>query len=364
MIRLKFADLETKYGNFYVPSFEIKMDGTDLLRAGMGIQRITVDQKLDMADRFSFSFDSPYDTSKDELVWLESSLLRLGGKVEVRMGYGSKLELMIAGEISSIMPSYPAGGIPILEVSGLDLSGQMMKGKRSRSWTDVTDTDIVRLVAGEYGLKTASVDATGVRKGKVVQENQSDYDLIRGMARSNGFEFFVKKDELSFRTPRNGDGEAVTLRWGESLTWFRPEMNLRNQVSSVEVRHWDPKGKEEIVGKAKKGDEHGRAPGGKSGGDIIESLSGGPVTEIVRKPVFSRQEADQMARAILDSLADGLLTGNGKCIGIPEILPGENIRIEGLGKRFSHPEYYVTNAVHTVDGSGYSTTFGVKGNTI
>ncbi len=50
-------------------------------------------------------------------------------------------------------------------------------------------------------------------------------------------------------------------------------------------------------------------------------------------------------------------------MGIPDIVAGENIRLEGLGKKFTKT-YYIEKAVHNISGSGYKTTFNVKENTI
>ncbi|MGZ4925698.1 MAG: phage late control D family protein, partial [Halobacteriota archaeon] len=188
-------------------------------------------------------------------------------------------------------------------------------------------------------------------------------EFISKLAKSNGFEFFVRGETLNFRSPGNASTPAVTLKWGESLSAFSPEENLTRQVSAVEVRHWDAKTKKEIIGRAKKGAEHGRDPRKKSGGDLIESIAGEAAIEIIRKPVFSKDEADREARAALDKFAEGLITGTGHCIGIPDIRAGETIALEGIGKKFSGT-YYVQKAVHTLDSSGYRTTFTVQRNTI
>ena len=55
--------------------------------------------------------------------------------------------------------------------------------------------------------------------------------------------------------------------------------------------------------------------------------------------------------------------GRGECIGIPEIRPNANVTLKGLGDVFS-TTFYVQQATHTVDGSGYRTTFEVKDTTI
>ncbi len=270
---------------------------------------------------------------------------------------------MILGEISSVRPTFPSSGVPQMEISGYDLSHRIMKSKKSNSWDDTTDSDVVKEIVSKYKLKTAGVEDTSVRYDKIIQDTESDFDFIKKLAKRNGFEFFVRGKTIYFRAPKNDRTELTTLKWGETLNTFSPELNIANQVSEVEVRHWDPKTKKEIVGKAKKGDEHGRGPGKQSGGDIVEGASGGAVVEIIRTPVYSKEEADTIAKATLNKLAEGLIKGSGECIGIPDIMAGENIRLEGLGKKFTKT-YYIEKTTHSIGGSGYKTTFNVKENTI
>ena len=57
------------------------------------------------------------------------------------------------------------------------------------------------------------------------------------------------------------------------------------------------------------------------------------------------------------------MKGNAECIGIPQIEPMRTIKLENLGKRFSG-RYYITSATHTINDSGYRTSFSVSKNSI
>jgi phage protein D len=243
-----------------------------------------------------------------------------------------------------------------------------MKETKSRSWDDATHSDAVSRIAldyGRFGLK-GNVENTGVVYPKQMKPSgQSDYQYIQTLAQRNFFEFFVFGETLHFRSPKIASEPAVTLRWNESLIRFQPEINLIGQVSEVEVRGWDPRAKREIVGTARAGDELGARSGAgeRSGSELIRALSADTVKEQLRFPVYSQQEADQLAKSILNKHAEGLVKGIGETIGIPDILPGKTIRLEGLGPKFSKT-YYVERTVHSIGGSGYQTTFHVKENAI
>jgi hypothetical protein len=82
----------------------------------------------------------------------------------------------------------------------------------------------------------------------------------------------------------------------------------------------------------------------------------------VDQPISSPADIANSALVILHELREKLnnrLTGSGTSIGDPRIRAGAVIRLEGLGPDFSN-DYRVTSATHTIDGSGYRTSFEVR----
>jgi phage protein D len=123
------------------------------------------------------------------------------------------------------------------------------------------------------------------------------------------------------------------------------------------------KSKKAIVGKAGKGDELGRDRGRRSGADVMASIYKEDTVLRIRQPVYSQQEADRQAKAILRKRSEIFVKGRGESVGIPEIRAGTNIELLGLGKVFSKT-YYIEKATHTINASGYKTLFNVKDTTI
>ncbi|MFD1955266.1 phage late control D family protein [Paenibacillus thailandensis] len=357
---MDFAQLEKKYGGFYAPAFEIRVDGKELRGLGLEIAGVTVDQALRAADHFSFTVNNLYGESGDNGNGFDL-FLPAGKKVEIRLGYAGTLEPVLTGVVASIATGFDGTGSPRCTVSGYDLSYPMMRGMKPRSWDNARHSDIAAIVAAEYGLR-CQFDPTDVVYPKVMKAaGKSDFHFLQQLADENYYECFVSGDTLYFRKPPR-DGEPLfALEWRKQLLSFQPEVNFAEQVTEVEVRGWNPKTKKEIVGVARTGDEAGQrpGPGRKTGGELVRELLREPVKLNVRHPVFSQQEAEQLARSILNKHAEGLVRGGGETIGLPDIRPGRTIRLEGLGARFSKP-YYVEKSVHAVSASGYHTTFHVK----
>ena len=62
----------------------------------------------------------------------------------------------------------------------------------------------------------------------------------------------------------------------------------------------------------------------------------------------------------LDRLALNYVSGSGLCLGLPELIPGRFITIEGLDGD-TVGDYFITKVRHQFGSSGYLTQFEVKG---
>ncbi|QWH88424.1 phage late control D family protein [Bacillus toyonensis] len=353
------------YNNFYAPAFEIEIEGKNIVEMGIEVISVSVDNVLNDADYFTFTVNNAFDVIQQDVKWL-NQFFTFGKKVKVKMGYVNSLEEIFVGLITSVRTKFQSDGIPQIEISGFDLSYCMMKGLKAYSWENVRHSDIVRKI-GEEGYKLKSViENTQVMYPKVIKKDgTSDFKFLRELAEKNYFEFFVFGETLHFRTPIYNKEPIVTLEWGKSLVNFNPEINIANQVTKVEVRGWNPVTKKEFIGRAKVGDELGKdyKNNRRSGGELVQEICKEPIELTVTYPVFSQEEADKLAKSILNQHAEGLVTGSGETIGIPKIMSGENIFLKGLGKKFSK-SYYIERSNHSINGSGYRTTFNVKESSI
>jgi uncharacterized protein len=362
----EITTLQQSHGNFFTPAFRILVDGKDLLtNYYMEIASVQVDNTLKGADRFSFTVNSTFNFENREFQHLKDTF-EFGKPVEIYMGYtgNQSLTLKLRGMITAVQTSFPSSGLPQINVSGYDLSYPMTLGKRSNNWTDRTDTQVVKLVGSSYGLDVKA-DDTKVKHPKTEQSQESDLQFLEKLAERNGFEVYVYDKTLYFRPPQNNIPAAVTLEWGKGLVSFAPEINISEQISKVEVRGWDIQKKAEILGLARRGDEPGRDSGRRSGAEYLLSITKDDEAASlkIRLPVFSKQEAEQRAKAILKKRSEMFVQGSGESIGIPALMADSNIELKGLGALFSKT-YYVDQTTHSISTSGFKTTFKIKESTI
>jgi phage protein D len=171
----------------------------------------------------------------------------------------------------------------------------------------------------------------------------------------------VQNRTLIFRSVPNKGGKALTLTYKEKLQSFYPRLATLGQVSEVIVRSWDPTTKEAIEGRAHAGDETSKMGGAITGPVLTESAFGATQTVIVDKRLFSKTEAEQIAKAKYNAIALGFITAEGTAIGQPNLRAGEVVELARLGQRFNG-FYYVTAATHTINQKGYLTHFCAQRN--
>lgn len=368
---LNILQIEKVRKNFYAPAFNVKVSGESLvLNLKLEVTSVQVDNILNMADRFSFVINNAFNIGTREFLKIGEKTLpeffEFGSPVEIYMGYGDRksLDLMLAGVVTELSTSFPSSGAPQLTVSGFDHSYCLTRGSQSDSWPNMRDSDVVRQIATRYTLNP-KVEDTKVVHPKIAMSQENPTQFLNRLAQRNGFEWFVVDTDLFFRRPANDERGVIELKWGEGLVSFSPEVKLSQQVSQVEVYGWNVQTKQKIVGKARKGDEPGRDPtraSGKrrqSGAEYLLKVCRDEASTLrVREPVFSQQQADQRAKAILKRRAEGFVGGSGESIGIPELRADTNVALQGLGD-FFNTTFYVQQTTHTVNSSGYRTTFQV-----
>lgn len=341
---MSIDSLQNRYGNFYTPRFRVVVGDREFRDAGGLISGLSVDTVVDGADTFSFTLNGAFDRELGEFNGVDRERFDTGVPVSISMGYGDQLERVSVGRIHSVRPDFPADGGPTIEVSGYGLLYDTTTGTRSRSWDETTDSDVAEDVASGYDFAELNVEPTRTKRRKVIQNEESDYRFLKTLADRNGYELFAEGDTLHLRAPPFGSDPEITLAYGESLRSFSPELTSSDRVNRVRVRHWDPKAKREIVGAA-------------------ERDGGGRGEVVLRVPVESREEADDVAEAALERIAEGLIRGRGETLGIPSIRAGETIGLTGLGSEFDMT-YYVSSATHRIGRSDYTTTFEVKERTV
>ena len=343
------------------PACRIKVNGTELPSdAAADLVRVEVEEDVDLPDMFVLQMIN-WDMHQRKVTWVDDAMFDLGAEISIEMGYVDHLQTIVLGELAGLEPVYSAGAVPQAIMRGFDFRHRLLRGRKSRTFIKVKDSDIFSTIVGGHGL-TAQADDSATTQDHVYQHNQTDWEFLKQRAARIDFEITADQKTLSFRKRQHASSEALTLDREQDLMRFSARLSSMGVTSDVKVRAWDPKNKEVLVGSASAGDESTTMGGSASGPQASGKAFGNSVYFDASEPASSQAEADAMAKAKLEELALQYITGECEAIGRTDLRPGIVVKLEGLGSRFSG-QYYITATTHRFSPrSGYRTTFTVRRN--
>ena len=336
-----------------VPLYRIVIDGADLdpVEANF-VHQIKITDFLRLPDICTLQVGYPAESEGNPFQKLDDSPFEVGVALEVKLGSTEDrtTKTIFKGEIVTVEPDFQAGSASMV-VRAYDQSHRMMRSRKQRTFKDVTISDIVKKVCSEHGL-SAKVQSSGDKLNVVVQNSETDWDFIWRLAQRVGFELTVDDKKAVFEKP-DASTEPVELSYPEDLHGFRPRITAVQQVKTVNVRGWDSKSKRVVVGTNGSPDQVTEA--GITRSQVRDKFPEA-VIEIGGQSFSSVGEANDIARAALNQLANAYLAAEGECDGNPLIKAGTRIKISGVGRKFSGT-YRVAKAVHMLTAGGYVTQF-------
>ncbi|MCO4769190.1 MAG: phage late control D family protein [Deltaproteobacteria bacterium] len=334
--------------------FSIKIDDETIKASdGMEISAIVVDMEMDKIDACTIEF------AEVARGVLSGARHKIGDTMQVDLGHADDgNETLFKGECIALEPRWPEGAPASLVVRGMDRLHRLKRGTAVRFWEEIKDSDIVAAIAAEVGL-SADVDSTSETRPYVLQNNVSNGEFIKALARRNGYEVSIDDSKISFKKPGSG-GAEIELGYEIELIDCRMRLNAISQVSEVIVRGWDMFQKKEITGKAKTGDVS-KGGGNNLGADLAKKAFGDATAYVTSFPVANQGEANALAKALISGRAGQFLQGSGRAVGNPAIVPGSTVNLKLLGDYTG--KYTVHAARHIIGPKGYVTDFEFSSNT-
>jgi phage protein D len=347
--------------DFYVPAFEIRLagrpPGREVIR---DIMSVTYKDSVQDIDSFEITINN-WDAANRTFKYSDQKLFDPGQTVDLRMGYLGELRAMLKGEITSLRPSFPAGGGSTLAVSGLNILHRFRTKQESATYVDKSDSQIADDISDRLSVRIdAAKRADEPRFKYLIQDNQYDIIFLMERARRIGYDIMVKEENgetfLQYQPSTTVHHPTYRLTYGRSLIEFQPELTTANQVSKVIVRGWDNVQKKKIEYTATRAEIRTKGVGSRGGQEAIEKSVQQKAEIVSTKPVESDAEARKLAIEILEGIAKEMVKANGSVPGLPDVRAGTVLEIDGVGDRFSG-RYFVTGTTHTIGDSGYTTQF-------
>jgi len=384
-------------GHFYVPQFEVRVEGVGLPRDVLrDVREVTYHDDVSEIDGFEITVNN-WDPKLRAYKYVgsetaaslqgssdESVRQRLfdpcNKKVQLWVGYPGALQLMMTGIFTSLSPSFPSSGGPTLTVGALNLLHRFRGEKHTQVFEKLTPSKI----ASQFTLSNSATQTklqvvpdpgnANLEQNQeipyLMQDAQYDLDFLLSLARKNAYVLLLQEEQTDaqgrvtrpaqlYFGPSNGTGlrqATVELGWGKSLMEFQPTLTTANQIKSVTVRGWNRDTKKPIEGKAALTDD-----AFKFNRDLQDLLNKCDPHEeqVVNEPYFTQKEADLRARNILLNQFRDMVTVSATSVGLPDLRAGRNVTITGAGARFSG-NYFITQTTHSIGANGYTTQFNAR----
>lgn len=332
------------------------------------------------------------DLVNENMRWLDHPLLKLDNDLLLKIGYNpDPLIQVFDGQIVGHDASFPSSGVPTLRVVAQDRMQTLQEGTKTR-WFAIPiptvgnfalpDTAVAGIVSlenalipimdpvsaalsvllGGAGAVVSAGDTDTAQKVIRHQAEESDYDFLERISKENGWEMIIDHSgplgghQLHFFCPLNNLTPAVTLKYGQSLIDFTPRISKVGQLVSVSAMVWVPAIKTQFA--VTVGWDWDRMSLSLDIRPSFTPLGSGPSDLMIKKPVTPVSAPREIISELIPKL-NKRLTGSGSTIGDPRIQAGIVMKLEGLGEEFSG-FYRVTSATHSIDSSGYRTSFEVR----
>lgn len=341
----------------------VKVDGTDLEPDVLArVAEVTIEQDLVLPDSFAVRLrdvdDRPGQQEQRRFHLLDTDQFPIGAAIEIGMGREAHPRRVLTGEITSLELETRGDGAPLITVRGYDGAHRLHRERKSRTFRNVSDSDLASTIARDYGL-TPRTDPTDEVHEHVFQDNQTDWSFLRARANLVGFELFVLDGALHFRKPPP-EQAPVEQELGQGLLRVKLRLSAPRQVDEVVVRGWDPAGKRAVTGRATRPTSRPRIGEQRGGAQLASRLGTGRFV-LAEQPVRSQGEADALAQSLYDAIAGDFLHVEAVCLGDAQLRPGKTITLKNVSRRFDG-DYYVSSVQHrATPAEGYLSHVTVGG---
>lgn len=326
---------------------KIFVDGNEDAALSQGLLRMLVHETVQGLYRAELRFGN-WGPKDNEIGFLYFDRRKLDFGKALRLQLDT--ELLFDGRISAIEAEFGEGASPEIAVLLEDRLQDLRMTRRTRSFHDLSDAQVIRKIASDHGL-TPDVEVAGPTHKVLAQVNQSDLAFIRERARIAGAELWIDDRKLFAkpRTARNAD--PLKLKYGSDLRQFTALADLAHQRTSVTVSGWDVSGKKAITSKADEAAVRNELGQDSSGAKLLDTAFGKRNESVAHTVPLTADEAKAHADAWYRAGARRFVVGRGFAQPNAKLRVGAWVELDGLGKLFNG-KYYLADVQHLFDGPG------------
>lgn len=336
-----------------VTAYSIFSNGTELPDS-FAVESLTVSKstnkiasaRLTMQDGSIAMEDFP-SSNKDEFL--------PGSEIEIKLGYRDSTETIFKGLVikHGIRTRENEPSQLIIEMK--DVAIKMTLGRKNRYFQEVTDSDIIEEILGDYEVQP-DVESMTVTHPEMVQYYCTDWDFVVTRAEANGKLVFVDDGTITIKSPDLSASPVLDLVYGQNIKEFDACMDARDQFDGINSKSWDYS-QQEIVS------SEGADPMLADAGNVsVSDLAG-----VIGLDALPQQHGGKISTEELQSLSDARFVrsrlakvrGRLRILGYAEVKPGDVVQLGGLGDRFNGVAFVSSVGHHYGLGTSWYTDLEV-----
>jgi phage protein D len=382
---------------FFAPDFQLWLFGQEAPPTVVrDIVEIKYEDALEKIDGFTLTVNNWNATTRkpiyfghyDDPPGEHPKIFEPGTELLLFLGYQGDTRLMMTGIITSVDVQFPESGHSKLVVSGLNILDRFRRQQYTWSWPDdgsatIRDSDVA-LALGRapdeaqhrpgFNIEVRIDDAAHAAEPQldnIFMNNQYPILFLMERARARGYEVLLGEEEdengkvsqhLYFGPTRSLRDITYDLEWGKSLVSFHPTYSSSRQIFAVKVCGWDRAAKKAIAVRRTLDDLLGQPPQGNKlpNVDLVNVARTANREDIITSPpARSVKDAEDRGDAFLARAHQAMVEATGVTIGLPDLRAGRSVKISGTGRHFDG-DYTVVSSTHTLNDSGYRTSFTAR----
>lgn len=313
---------------------EIAIDGTRLETDAL--RQLTVEKGWSAADRLELEFDGYSD---------RVPTTKIGAVVKLSLSDpaspSSSLTVVFEGEVVGHAVRWSAGEHRVV-IEALDKRHKLTRRIEPTTFADVSLGDIVSKIASTHGLSARVPAGLSRTKFDFLIVADTHFAVLQHIAHRTGSVWTLDEGAIAFT--RLVDSPTRTVQVGsDRLIDFDLRYTPVERPANVEVRSWDQKRAEPIVGTKK-----AAAMTGTPDSMTSSSLSGGDAM-VWRGGAVDQTDAEEIAAGLATRMRSSEIHARGTTQVDPNLAPGVFVEIAGVSPTVNG-KYVVGSVVHRMGG--------------
>lgn len=322
-----------------IVTFSIKIDGKTVPDE-VCVFSVHVEKKVNrIASAKIVILDGQASTGKFDAS--SSSTFLPGAIISIEAGYDAVNKVIFEGIIMSQSLRVDSLIGSALEIECRDKAIKMIVGRKSLTYSNKKDSEIISSIIGTYSGLSSNVTATSTKWPEQVQYYVTDWDYILSLAETNGLIVTTINGKVSVTAPNSSPTSVLRVTYGDNLLEFNAKLNAATQLGNVTSNTWDYKNQVVINSQA--------APNEKGPGN----LSSKKLSEVIGLAAFELQTSASLQTSDLNNWSKAQIIkseyskiiGEAKFQGTSVVDPGKYMTFQGLGTRFNG-DYLIAGVIH------------------